>query len=151
MLDSAHIRLQKISGLRVKSGLIMLCKTRNPLQILLFSQKLATETYKVSKGFLPPLITELFEPRNEHPYNLRYLSEFNTPSVNTVYHGTESIFFLGHKIWTLLPKELKNIQILKAFKNRIKIKSLKTVLVEFVRFISGMLKKIFLDHPFLRC
>ena len=48
----------------------MLCKTRNPLQISLFSihkrnfQKLATETYEVSNGFLPPLITELFEPRN---------------------------------------------------------------------------------------
>ena len=60
------------------------------------------------------------EPRNEHPYNPRYVSQFNTPSVNTVCHGTDSISFLRPKIWNLLPNELKNIQSLKAFKNRIK-------------------------------
>ena len=60
------------------------------------------------------------KPRNEHPYNPRYVSQFNTPSVNTVCHGTDSISFLRPKIWILLPNELKNIQSLKAFKNRIK-------------------------------
>ena len=51
---------------RGKNGLILLCKIRDALQILLFSihnknlQKPATEIYNVSKGFLPPLTTELF-------------------------------------------------------------------------------------------
>ena len=126
LLDSAHIRLQKISKLRGKNGLILLCKIRDALQILLFSiynknlQKPATETYNVSKGFLPPLTTELFQSRNEHPYNLRYVYQFNTPSVNIMCHGTESISFLWPNISNLLPNELKKIQSLKAFKNRIK-------------------------------
>ena len=77
----------------------MLCKIRDALQILVFSihnkilQKRATEIYKVSKRFLPPLITELFEPRNEHPHNPRYVSQFNKSSVNTVYHSLRASFF----------------------------------------------------------
>ena len=64
-------------GVMGKNCLILLCKIKDALQILLFSihnnnlQKRATEMYKVSKGFLRALMTELFEPRNEHPYNLR--------------------------------------------------------------------------------
>ena len=77
-------------GVTGKNGLILSFKIRDQLQILLFSilnknlQKVATEIYKVSKGFLPPLIAELFEPRNKHPYDIRYVSQFDTPSVNTV-------------------------------------------------------------------
>ena len=106
--------------------MILLCKIRDALQILLFSiynknlQKPATETYNVSKGFLPPLTTELFQSRNEHPYNLRYVYHFNRPSVNTMCHGTKSISFLWPDISNLLPNKLKKIQSLKAFKNRIK-------------------------------
>ena len=82
---------------------------------------------------------ELFESRNEHLYHVRYISQFNTPSVNTVYHGSKSISFLGPKILNLLPNERKNIGSLKILKNKNKIGSLKTVLLEFVRFVSKML------------
>ena len=84
------------------------------------------------------------EPRNEHPYNPRYVSQFNTPSVTTVCHdGTESISFLRPKIWNLLPNELKNIQKgWKLSKIELKVRTLKTVLVEFVRFTSAMLEKM---------
>ena len=58
----------------------------------------ATEMYKISNGLSPILIQEVFMSNNEHAYNLRYLHQFKTPSVNTVYHGTESISVLGPKI-----------------------------------------------------
>ena len=40
--------------------------------------------------------------------------------VKSVYHGTESISYLGPKIWEILPKKLKNIENLAHFKNEIK-------------------------------
>lgn len=64
-------------------------------------QKHATEIYKVSEGLLPPFMTELIKPRNDYPYHLRHVSPFNTASLNTVYHGTESISFLGPNISNL--------------------------------------------------
>ena len=39
-------------------------------------QILATEMYKVCKGMSPPHRAELFERRNEHPYNLRHNPNF---------------------------------------------------------------------------
>ena len=54
-------------------------------------QILATETYKVSNNFSSPHMDEIFEVRNEHPYNLRQNFQFS------VYHGTESLFYLGPK------------------------------------------------------
>ena len=41
-------------------------------------------------------------PRNQPNYNLRYIACFNS-----VYNGTESIAFLGPKIWELIPEEGK--------------------------------------------
>ena len=54
--------------------------------------------YKVSKGMLPPQITELFARRNKHPYSLRHKAKFLQPFVNSVRCGTESISYLGPKI-----------------------------------------------------
>ena len=64
------------------------------------------------------IMTELFEPRNNH-YNLRHVPQINTPSMNTMYRGIDSLSFSGPKTWNLLPNELKNIKSFKAFKNRI--------------------------------
>ena len=55
--------------------------------------------YKVGKGMSPPPITELFAQRNEPPYYLRQNAEFLQPFVNYVRYGTESISYLGPKIW----------------------------------------------------
>ena len=55
--------------------------------------------YKVGKGMSPPLITELFAQRNGPPYYLRQNSEFLQPFVNYACYGTESISYLGPKIW----------------------------------------------------
>ena len=83
-------------------------------------QILASEMYKVSNNFSPPHINEIFEVRNEHPYNLRQNSQFSRPSVKSVYHGTESLYYLGPKIWDILPNIYKNIDGLHKFKKAIK-------------------------------
>ena len=62
----------------------------------------------------------IFEPKAEHPYNLRCISQFSAPLVTTVVHGTESTSFFGPKIWSLLPENFKNIDSLENFKILIK-------------------------------
>ena len=54
-----------------------------------------------SKGLSPPILTELFEKKNKHQNNLRRNRQFTIPAVNSVYHGTESVSFLGPKIYDI--------------------------------------------------
>ena len=70
---------------------------------------LATEMHKGSNNFSRPHMNEIFEVRNEHPYNLRKNSQFFGSLVKSVYHGTESLSYLGPKVWDILPKTYKNI------------------------------------------
>ena len=83
-------------------------------------QILATEMFKIKNDLSPEIMTELFEQRNEHHYNLRNNVHFITPQIRTVYHGSESISFLGPKIWNILPDRLKKATSLEAFKIQIK-------------------------------
>ena len=62
----------------------------------------------------------MFKLRGEQAHNLRKLSQFYRPKVNSVYKGTKSVTFLGPKIWDLVPNELKDIGNLAAFKKTIK-------------------------------
>ena len=62
----------------------------------------------------------IFETRAEYPHNLRCISQFSAPLTSTVFHGIESISFLGPKIWSLLPETLRNIYTLENFKVSIK-------------------------------
>ena len=83
-------------------------------------QILAIEMFKVSNGLSPVLMNDIFKLRGEQTYNLRKLSQFYRPKVNSVDNGTESVSFLGPKIWDLVPNELKDIGNLAAFKKAIK-------------------------------
>ena len=67
-------------------------------------QILTTEMYKVTS-----LSNEIFQVANEHPYNLRQKSQFFRPLVKSVYHGPESLSYLGPKVWDILPNIYKNI------------------------------------------
>ena len=80
-----------------------------------------TETWRHNRHNLsPPIIADLFEQRNEQHYNLRNWVQFSLPAIRTVYHGSESISFLGPKIWNMLPDKLKNASSLEVFKASIK-------------------------------
>ena len=58
--------------------------------------------------------------KTENPYNLRKFSEFSRRIVKTVYQGSESISYLGRKIWDTLPEKLMNMDNLENLKKEIK-------------------------------
>ena len=59
--------------------------------------------------------------RTNYHYNLRIRSDFITPQVNSVYHGTESVTYLGPKIWGMAPDSIKEKKSMKSFKESIKL------------------------------
>ena len=83
-------------------------------------QKLTIEMFKSYKGLSPPIMDNVFKLRTENPYSLRQVSKFSRPIVKTTYHGTESLSYLGPKIWDILPEKLRNMDNLESFKEEIK-------------------------------
>ena len=51
---------------------------------------------------------------------MRPQNTFKRPLVNSVYNGTETVSFLGPKIWELTPTEIKELVSLNGFKKAIK-------------------------------
>ena len=83
-------------------------------------QKLAVEMFKVSRGLSPEIVNELFQFREQIPYELRQRSQFQIPWVHSVFGGTESLKFLGPKTWALVTNEMKQLESLGKFRNAIK-------------------------------
>ena len=65
-------------------------------------------------------MNDIFKLRGEQTYNLRKLSQFYRPKVNSVYNSTESVSFLGPTKWDLVQNELKDIGNIAAFKKAIR-------------------------------
>ena len=96
----------------LEQGKSVTVHTRN-LQIL------ATEMFKVYRNISPPIFSEIFHRRDIN-YNLRINSDFAMPNVMSVFHGSESISYLGPKI-DIVPFELKELtSVVVAFKKGIK-------------------------------
>ena len=64
-------------------------------------------------------MNEISVKRN-NAYNLRKPSEFVRPKVHSVFHGKESISYLGPHIWDMIPVEMKNLTTISAFKRKVK-------------------------------
>ena len=62
---------------------------------------------------------ELFAPKMSS-YDLRNNNSFKRRRVKSVWHGTESVSYLGPKIWDLVPNEIKESKSLNALKFKIK-------------------------------
>ena len=82
-------------------------------------QVLATDLYKVHHGLAPELMNDIFKNRNVK-YNFRKNSTFETRNIRSVYYGSESISFIGTKMWELLPSNIKDSENLNIFKLNIK-------------------------------
>ena len=54
------------------------------------------------------------------PYDLRNNNSFKRRRVNSVWHGTELVSYLGPNIWDLAPNEIKESESLNGFKFKIK-------------------------------
>ena len=76
-------------------------------------QNLAREMCKVKNELAPMITANVFITIPENHYHLRNYNGFRLPFARTVYHGTESISYIGPKIWDIVPSELKNAQSLK--------------------------------------
>ena len=65
-------------------------------------------------------MNDIFKLRVEQTYNLRKLSQFYGPKVNSICNNTEIVSVLGRMIWVLVPNDLKDIGNLAAIKKAIK-------------------------------
>ena len=123
-INRLHERCLRIIYNDKQSSFIKLLEKDNSVSIHQRNlQILAIEMFKVSNGLSPVLMNDIFKLRGEQTYNLRKLSQFYRPKVNSVYKGIKSVTFLGPKMWDLVPNELKDIGNLAAFKKAIKMLS----------------------------
>ena len=76
--------------------------------------------FKVSRGLSPEIANELFQFREQIPYELRQRPQFQIPWVHSVFSGTESLKFLGPERWALLPIDMKQLESLGKFRHAIK-------------------------------
>ena len=75
---------------------------------------------KVSGGLSPEIVNELFQFKEQIPYHLIQRPQCQISWVHSVFSGTESLKFLGPKIWALVLNEMKQLGSLGKFRNAIK-------------------------------
>ena len=76
-------------------------------------------------------MNDIFKQNDNSRYNLRQIFKFSRHLVKSVYHGSESVSFLGPIIWDMLPDDYRDIDNLN-LKIRLKNGNLKIVLVDCV-------------------
>ena len=75
--------------------------------------------YKVKNSLSTEIMKEIF-PLVESSYNLRNVPDFRNYPIKTVTYGSETVSFLGPKIWNLVPTDIKREESLSGFKRKIK-------------------------------
>ena len=76
--------------------------------------------YMVANSMSPDIMSEIFQLRESTHYHLKHTSQFMAHPIHNFYYGSESASYLGHKIWELILPEIKAIESLAAFKEKIK-------------------------------
>ena len=61
-------------------------------------QALAIEMFKVKHKLCSEITSDIFMERTNNQSNLRNTPDFIAPQVNSVFHGTKTISYLGPKI-----------------------------------------------------
>ena len=69
-------------------------------------QKLAIEMYKIKNELCPKIMLDLFKEVT-HPNNLRNGLICGSYKIKTVRYGTETINYLGPKIWSIISDEIR--------------------------------------------
>ena len=119
-INSLHERALRITYGDRSSSFENLLKKDNSVSIHHRNiQALATEMFKVTNNIAPEIMKELFAPKMSS-YDLRNDNSFKRRRVKSVWHGTESVSYLGPKIWDLVPNEIKESESLNGFKFKIK-------------------------------
>ena len=83
------------------------------------TQALITEIFKVKNNIAPEIMEELLTSKIS-PYDICNNNSFKRRRVNSAWHDTESMSYLGPKKWDLVPDEIKESESLNSFKFKIK-------------------------------
>ena len=82
-------------------------------------QVLMTEIYKIINHIAPPIMSSLFEIR-ENTHNTRYFQVLSNESRRTVNYGLETMSYRAPFLWENLPPEYKLANSLNILKRKIK-------------------------------
>ena len=66
-------------------------------------------------------MNEIFVKNAQHYYDLRNKTEFNRNNVKTVYNGTETLTFLGPRIWEIVADYIRKSNSFEEFKLKMKL------------------------------
>ena len=83
------------------------------------NQSLAIEMFQIKHGQPPEIVSDIFAQTTQH-CNFRPNRDFRIRSAKSVYHGSESISYLGPKIWEFVPAKMKETNSLNSFKIEIR-------------------------------
>ena len=82
---------------------------------------LATEIYQVHKGIGPIFMSNIFFKNDSSCGGTRFKPTFYCPgNPKTIKFGIETLIYLGHKIWALVPDNIESAASLAIFKKQIK-------------------------------
>ena len=95
-------------------------------------QVLMTEIYKIINHIASPIMSSLFEIR-ENTHNTRYFQVLSNESRRTVNYGLETICYRAPFLWANLPPEYKLANSLNIFKRKIKTGKEKIVHVGYAK------------------
>ena len=109
-INSIHERALRITYNDSKSTFEELLNKDNSVSIHHKNlQILAIKMFKIKNNMAPEFLNEIFQNR-ALLYNLRTNSNFSNGQVHSLYYGTESLPFLGTKIWELVHEDTKQIR-----------------------------------------
>ena len=74
-------------------------------------QTLAIEIFKFLNELSPQIMNDVFQVKSPAPYYLRDKNELYSRNPKTVAYGTESVSFMAPKIWSIVPQELKTLNL----------------------------------------
>ena len=78
-----------------------------------------TETFKLKIQCAPDIMKEIFEIDNQN-YNFHHDFLIKQCIIQSVYYGTETVYFIDPKIWDTLPTNCNDVISLKSFKVNLK-------------------------------
>ena len=92
---------------------------------------LLLEMFKVAKNLSAPIVSEIFEKRN-NAHDLQNPFEFVLPKVHTVFRGIKSNSYFDPHVWNMVSLEMKKLTTINAFKRKVRNGSQKTAQVGYV-------------------
>ena len=90
--------------------------------------------YMVANGMSPDIMNEIFQLRANTHYHVRHTLQSVAHPIHSVYNESEYALYLGPKIWELIPPEIKTIESLAGFQEKLKKWKTLIALVYSVKF-----------------